>query len=200
MAQSVKRVVVWVEPGTWEACVSAAADLVPGEFDAQVLLLYVPDDSEDLLRDARAGLWGRGRPVQPVAAPEDPELLADAEALLRDLARDVTITTQLGSGPVERVVTGASENADYLVVGRQGRPDPSGADESRQAHAVRHRPCAVPRGHRVAPACTVGGYHPAIATGRPSPLIPLTSSSSTSGSSTGRKLAVSSRNFRGGRR
>ena len=118
MAQSVKRVVVWVEPGTWEACVSAAADLVPGDFEAQVLLLYVPDDSEDLLRDARAGLWGRGRPVQPVAAPEDPELLADAEALLRDLARDVTITTQLGSGPVERVVTGASENADYLVVGR----------------------------------------------------------------------------------
>jgi nucleotide-binding universal stress UspA family protein len=32
----------------------------------------------------------------------------------------VTITTQLGSGPVERVVTAASENADYLVVGRQG--------------------------------------------------------------------------------
>jgi nucleotide-binding universal stress UspA family protein len=120
MAQSVKRVVVWVEPGTWEACVTAAADLVPGEPDAQILLLYVPDDSEDLLRDARAGLWGRRRPVQPIAAPENPELLADAEALLRDLARDVTITTQLGSGPVERVVTAASENADYLVVGRQG--------------------------------------------------------------------------------
>ena len=100
MAQSVKRVVVWVEPGTWEACVTAAADLVPGEPDAQVLLLHVPDDSEDLLRDARAGLWGRRRPVEPVSAPDDPELLADAEALLLDLARDVTITTQLGSGPV----------------------------------------------------------------------------------------------------
>ena len=74
MAQSVKRVVVWVEPGTWEACVSAAADLVPGEFEAKVLLLYVPDDSEELLRDARAGLWGRGRPVRPVAVPEAPEL------------------------------------------------------------------------------------------------------------------------------
>jgi nucleotide-binding universal stress UspA family protein len=120
MAQSVKRVVVWVEPGTWEACVTAAADLVRGEPDAQILLLYVPDDSEDLLRDARAGLWGRRQPVQPVAAPANPELLADAEALLRVLARDVTITTHVASGPVERVVTAASENAGYLVVGRQG--------------------------------------------------------------------------------
>ena len=60
MAQSVKRVVVWVEPGTWEACVTAAADLVPGEPDAQVLLLHVPDDSEDLLLTHARGCGDAG--------------------------------------------------------------------------------------------------------------------------------------------
>jgi nucleotide-binding universal stress UspA family protein len=48
------------------------------------------------------------------------ELLADAEALLHRLAGDAVISTELGSGPVERVVTAASENVDYLVLGRQG--------------------------------------------------------------------------------
>jgi len=120
MGESNRRILVWVEPGTWEACVSAAADLVPGRSGADVLLLYVPDDSEDLLRDAQAGLWGRGRRPRPAATGDGAELLADAAALLHDLAGDAVISTQQGSGPVERVVTAASENADYLVLGRQG--------------------------------------------------------------------------------
>lgn len=120
MGESTRRVLVWVEPGTWEACVSAAADLVGGATDAHILLLYVPDDSEDLLREAQAGLWGRGRRPLAVATTDGAELLADAESLLRQLVGDVRISTQEGSGPVERVVTAASENADYLVLGRQG--------------------------------------------------------------------------------
>ena len=120
MGESSRRILVWVEPGTWEACVSAAADLVPGGRGAQVLLLYVPDDSEDLVRDAQAGLWGRGRRARPVATADGAELLADAATLLRDLAADAVISTRQGSGPVERVVTAASENAEYLVLGRQG--------------------------------------------------------------------------------
>ncbi|MBI4900414.1 MAG: universal stress protein [Actinobacteria bacterium] len=120
-----RRVLVWVEPGKWQACIRAAADLVPPS-GAAVHLLYVPDDSEDLLREAQAGLWGRGRPVrrQPATAGgtelAGTELLADAEALLRDLAPVVSVTTEQGSGPVERVVTAASESADYLVLGRSG--------------------------------------------------------------------------------
>jgi nucleotide-binding universal stress UspA family protein len=120
MGESRRRVLVWVEPGTWEACVHAAADLVPAGVGAQVLLLYVPDDSDDLLSDAQAGLWGRRRRPQPVASDAGAELLADAQALLHDLAGDAVISTQQGSGPVERVVTAATENADYLVLGRQG--------------------------------------------------------------------------------
>ncbi len=120
MAESTRRVLVWVEPGTWEACISAAADLVPAGSDAQVLLLYVPDDSDDLLRDAQAGLWGRRRRPQPTASTDGADLLRDAEALLNDLTPGVAITTRQGSGPVERVVTAATENADYLVLGRAG--------------------------------------------------------------------------------
>jgi nucleotide-binding universal stress UspA family protein len=120
MGESMRRVLVWVEPGTWEACVSAAADLVPSGLGAQVLLLYVPDDSEDLLHDAQAGLWGRRRRPEPVASTDGAELLADAEALLHGLAGDAVISTEQRSGLVERVVTAASENADYLVLGRQG--------------------------------------------------------------------------------
>jgi nucleotide-binding universal stress UspA family protein len=120
MGESRRRVLVWVEPGTWEACVSAAADLVPPGAGADVLLLYVPDDSDDLLREAQSGLWGRRRRPQPVAAEDGTELLRDAATYLQRLAGDATIETRQGSGPVERVVTAATENADYLVLGRQG--------------------------------------------------------------------------------
>ncbi|HET7723372.1 MAG TPA: universal stress protein, partial [Propionibacteriaceae bacterium] len=116
-----RRVLVWVEPGTWQACVTAAADLVPAGGGAEVHLLYVPDDSEDLVRDAQAGLFGRGRRVRTAVTTEDGrELLADAETMLRELAGGATVTVEQGSGPVERVVTAASENADYLVLGRSG--------------------------------------------------------------------------------
>ena len=122
MGESTRRVLVWVEPGTWEACVSAAADLVPSGSGAEVLLLYVPDDSEGLVREAQGGLWGRGRKPRPVetATADGAELLADAEALLHQKAPEADITTRQGSGLVERVVTAATENADYLVLGRQG--------------------------------------------------------------------------------
>jgi nucleotide-binding universal stress UspA family protein len=120
MGESTRRVLVWVEPGTWEACVTAAADLVPSGTDAEVQLLYVPDESEDLLRTAQAGLWGRGRRAVAVPDADGTDLLADAETLLRKLAPGADITSRQGSGPVERVVTAASENADYLVLGRQG--------------------------------------------------------------------------------
>ncbi len=120
MDKSTRRVLVWVEPGTWEACVSATADLVPSRTDAEVLLLYVPDDSEVLVRDAQAGLLGRGRRTPAVAANDATELLAEAETLLRGLTGLAAISTRQGSGPVERVVTAASEKADYLVLGRQG--------------------------------------------------------------------------------
>jgi nucleotide-binding universal stress UspA family protein len=120
MGEPTRRVLVWVEPGTWEACVRAAADLVPPGLPAQVLLLYVPDDSEDLLRGAESGLWGRGRRPRPVASQDGTDLLVDADSLLRQLAPHAEITSRQGDGPVERVVTAASEDADYLVLGRQG--------------------------------------------------------------------------------
>lgn len=118
------RVLVWIEPGTWEACVSAAADLVRTRVaHCEVRLLYVPD-ADDLVQDAARGLWGRrSRPVPapPTPSAEDRELLADAEARLADeVGQPVAVTSDLGRGPVERVVTEASENADYLVLGRQG--------------------------------------------------------------------------------
>lgn len=117
-------VLVWIEPGTWEACVSAAADLVrPRAADSEVRLLYVPD-ADDLVQDAARGLWGRhSRPVPAAATPdaEDLELLSDAEARLGDeVGVPVVITSDLRRGAVERIVTDASENADYLVLGRQG--------------------------------------------------------------------------------
>ena len=124
MTQYGLRVLVWVEPGTWEACVSAAADLVrPRAADSEVRLLYVPE-SDDLVEDAARGLWGRRSRVAPAASAlsaEDLELLADAEALLVEtVGEPVAVTSDIGRGPVERVITAASEDADYLVLGRQG--------------------------------------------------------------------------------
>jgi nucleotide-binding universal stress UspA family protein len=123
MTQYGLRVLVWVEPGTWEACVSAAADLVrPRVADSEVRLVYVPE-ADDLVDDAARGLWGRRSRVAPASTPsaEDLELLADAEALLAaQVGEPVAVTSDLGRGPVERVITAASEDADYLVLGRQG--------------------------------------------------------------------------------
>ncbi len=117
------RVLVWVEPGTWEACVGAAADLLGDRVaEGEVTLLYVPD-SDDLVQDAAMGLWGRrhGPEAPPVDEFDDFDLLADAEALLVGrVGETVTVHTRLLRGPVERVVTAASEDADYLVLGRQG--------------------------------------------------------------------------------
>lgn len=123
MTQYGLRVLVWVEPGTWEACVSAAADLVrPRAADSEVRLLYVPEN-DDLVQDAARGLWGRrSRPAAPMGpGADDLELLAEAEARLVDeVGQPVAVTSELGRGPVERVITDASERSDYLVLGRQG--------------------------------------------------------------------------------
>lgn len=114
-----RRVLVWIEPGTWEACVTAAADLVQRPGQDQVTLLYVPDDTADLVRGAHGALWGRRAPrVTPDSGGE--ALIADAVALLTRLAPGVSYTSEIGHGPVERVVTAASEHVDYLVLGRQG--------------------------------------------------------------------------------
>ncbi len=149
MTKSRLRVLVWIEPGTWQACVSAAAELVrPRAADSEVRLLYVPE-ADDLVQDAALGLWGRRSRVAPAPSTpsaEDLELLADAEARLVDeVGQLVTVTSDLGRGPVERVITEASEAADYLVLGRQGDLSRRGPHSlgKHGRFVVDHAPCRV---------------------------------------------------------
>lgn len=149
MAKDRIRVLVWVEPGTWEACVSAAADLVrPRVADSEVRLVYVPD-ADDLVQGAMRGLWGRRSRVRhgpSTPSADDLELLTDAEArLVNEVGEPVAVTSDLGQGPVERVVTEASEDADYLVLGRQGDLSRRGPDSlgKHGRFVVDHARCRV---------------------------------------------------------
>src|SRR3954466_8489837 len=116
------RALVWIVEDTWEVTVDEAAAAVPA--GAQVTLLHVaPTDVEEALGAAREGLLGRRR-----AAPRDPgeavRAMSDAaaHALLRDalqrLGRDARLEARRGRA--EREVVAAAQDADLLVLARDG--------------------------------------------------------------------------------
>src|SRR4051812_7772002 len=116
------RALIWIVADTWEATVAQAAAFLPA--DAQVTLLHVaPIDVEEAMDAARQGLLGRRRPppsdpghgIRALSAQAARRLLADARGRLGRAAE-----VRARRGRVEREVVAAAQDADLLVVARDG--------------------------------------------------------------------------------
>jgi nucleotide-binding universal stress UspA family protein len=140
------KIVAWLTNGTWPACVDAVAEIAPPE--AAIVLLHVIDPSvTEGVHGAYAGLFGRGRrgpdPGDAVeVATQSAEVELFAAAATR-LGRDSTRESRRGRP--EREVVAAAENADLLVVARDGDhtrlgPHSLGRDTR---FVVDHAPCRV---------------------------------------------------------
>ncbi|PYC80229.1 universal stress protein UspA [Streptomyces tateyamensis] len=139
-------VVVWVNEGTWPACVDAAREHTPP--GAGIVLLHVSgQEVPGVAHGAFAGLLGRGhRERDPGARLADlatgsgQELLAAAAARL-----DRPCTRVERSGRVEREVIAAAADAELLVLARDGdraHPGPHSLGPAAR-FVVDHAPCAV---------------------------------------------------------
>jgi nucleotide-binding universal stress UspA family protein len=111
-------VVVWVAEGVWKAAIDAARTIAPA--DAEVKLLHViPDDLDEIVQGAFAGLFGRRRKVpaeiEQSAVDAESDLLAAAASRLERPAQQET-----RRGRIEREVVAATEQADLLVLSRDG--------------------------------------------------------------------------------
>ncbi len=135
------RVLVWIAAGTWPAAVEAARQRPA---DDELLLVAVDDPNEALAGGALLGLMGRGRPP---ASPA-PGLSADEAVALLDQAAAALgrpCETRVLRGPTERVVTAAADQADWLIIARDGDRSRLGPP-SLGRHArfiIDHAPCTV---------------------------------------------------------
>lgn len=137
---------VWIVEDTWEATVAEAAAFLPP--DARVTLLHVaPAEVEELADATRYGLLGRHRPPPPpheglraISEEAAQQVLADAGA---KLGRDAELVSLRGR--VEREVVRAAEDADLLVLARDGDHTRLGPHSLGPAarFVVDHAPCRV---------------------------------------------------------
>jgi len=139
------RTLVWIVEDTWEATVAEAAALVPP--DAEITLLHVaPADVEELAGGGRRGLLGRHPPPPPehgIRAISDEA----AQALLDDARERIgrPAETVARRGRVEREVVAAAQDADLLVLARDGdrkRLGPKSLGPPAR-FVVDHAPCRV---------------------------------------------------------
>jgi nucleotide-binding universal stress UspA family protein len=123
----VTRVLVWVTPTGWEACIDAAREL-----GAEVTLLAVADEGPE-----PPGLLGRHKHHRPPVAADDELLDAAAERLGRDAER------LSPPGRPEHAVVEAAAGFDLLVVSRSNlRPGPHSIGHATR-FVVDHAPCSL---------------------------------------------------------
>ncbi len=131
------RILVWLNEGTWEACVDAARPLA-----GDVTFVHVVDVGTEAALSGSAGLLGR------VAGADPGELLAGAErrlfcAATERLGRSARTLTLRGRP--EREVVAACAESDVLVAARDG--DRGRLGPKSLGHATRfvldHAPCQV---------------------------------------------------------
>ena len=139
------RALVWIVEDTWEATVAEAAAFVPPAAD--ITLLHVaPADVEELAGGGRRGLLGRHPPPPPehlIRAISDEA----AHALLEDARERIgrPAETAARRGRVEREVVAAAQDADLLVLARdgdRGRLGPKSLGPPAR-FVVNHAPCRV---------------------------------------------------------
>jgi nucleotide-binding universal stress UspA family protein len=138
---------VWIaEPG-WPAAVDAAGQIAGA--DADVELIHVLDDTEEVVHGAFAGLFGRGQKVPATvdlaAMTTAKDLLDAAAARLAENGQPQQVGRDIRQGRVEREVVAAAEHADLLVLSRDGDGSRLGPRSLGPAgrFIVDHAPCPV---------------------------------------------------------
>lgn len=139
------RAVIWIEEGTWEACIDQARELLPA--GAEVRLVHVaPVDVQELASEG--GMLGRhpapppGRAIRAIAAEEARALLASAR---ERFARPALVEARRGHA--EREVLEACAHADLLLLMRDGEIRLGPKSLGRAARfVVDHAPCLVALG------------------------------------------------------
>ncbi len=114
-------VITWIVEGTWPACVDAARGFAPA--GAEIVMLHVSGgEAPAAAHGAYAGLLGRGRPGQDPGRRLDELSAASARQLLDAAAERLgrPCTRVQRHGRVEREVVAASEDADLLILARDG--------------------------------------------------------------------------------
>src|SRR6476469_9064771 len=140
------KVVVWVVEGTWPACVDAAGVHAPDA--GELVLLHVTGvDVPGAAHGAFAGLLGRWHRERDPGVRLAELATAAADQLLRDAAARLgrPCTTTARAGRVEREVLAVAEDADLLVVARDGdrrRLGPKSLGPPSR-FVVDHAPCPV---------------------------------------------------------
>ncbi|HMS37122.1 MAG TPA: universal stress protein [Arachnia sp.] len=133
------KVAVWLDVATWPAVVEEARGRPGGD---EIALLAVDDPGE--VPSLVGGLMGRGRRQGPDASG----LIRDQAAALLERAAEALgrpCEKKLLSGRTERVVTEAVNDADMLILARDGDRSRLGP-RSLGAHArfvIDHAPCSV---------------------------------------------------------
>ena len=137
------KVLVWVADGVWESAIDEAAALAPDDADF-TLVHVVADDLGEVTRGAFAGLMGRrysvGAGVDDDLNHSSQEVLAAAR---QRLGRPADLLSRRGR--LERDVVAAADDADLLVVARDGDRSRLGPRSLGPAtrFVVDHCPCPV---------------------------------------------------------
>lgn len=137
------KVLIWVADGVWESAVDAAAALAADETDF-TLVHVVADDLAEVTRGAFAGLLGRrytvGAGIEDQLTESSTEVLAAAR---ERLGRPAELVSRRGR--LEREVVTAAQDADLLVVARDGDRSRLGPRSLGPAtrFVVDHCPCPV---------------------------------------------------------
>ena len=114
------RALVWITEGSWPVCIDRARELLPAE--AEVTILHVADGGvQRLAEHPGSGRLGRHR-----ASPTGPAVRAIAEAEAQSLLASAAerfgrpVRTEARRGRTEREVVQASDDADILILVRDG--------------------------------------------------------------------------------
>ena len=138
------RVLAWLVEDSWKATIAATAAFAPA--DADITLLHVREnEAESLARGALHGLLGRPHPrsgdsMTTISEEEAQQLLDEAATLLARQA-----SAEARSGNIEREVLDAAQQADLLVLARDGshsRRGPRSLGPGTR-FAIEHAPGAV---------------------------------------------------------
>ena len=139
-------VIIWVVEGTWRSTVDAARRLAPA--GAHLVLLHVtPEEVPGAGHGAYAGLLGRGRPERDPGTRIEALAFLSAGELLDAAARRLGLPSARTErrGCVEREVILAAEDADLLILARDGDRSRLGPKSLGRASrfVVDHAPCPV---------------------------------------------------------
>lgn len=139
-------VIAWIVEGTWPACVDATRAHAP--HGADITLVHVrSDDIPGVLHGAYAGLFGRGHPERDPGTRLKDLGTTSASGLLAAAAERLgrTCTRVERTGRSEREVIAAAEDADLLVLARDGDRTHLGPRSLGPASrfVVDHAPCPV---------------------------------------------------------